>query len=127
MSRQLISSGSPFEKQVGYSRALVDGDWAFVAGTTGYDPETRIMPDSAADQTRNALALIARTLEGAGFAMADVVRATYYFTHADYWDEVGPVLGEAFGEIRPAASALIVGLIKPEMKVEIEVTALRRR
>jgi len=127
MSRQLISSGSPFEKQVGYSRALVDGDWAFVAGTTGYDPETRVMPDSAADQARNALALIRRTLEDAGFALADVVRATYYFTDAAYWDEVGPVLGEAFGDIRPAATALIAGLIKPEMKVEIEVTALRRR
>lgn len=127
MTRRLISSGSPFEKQVGYSRALVDGDWAFVAGTTGYDPETRVMPESAADQARNALALIRRTLEDAGFALADVVRATYYFTDAAFWDEVGPVLGEAFGEIRPAATALIVGLIKPEMKVEIEVTALRRR
>ncbi len=127
MTRRLISSGSPFEAQVGYSRAVVDGDWAFVAGTTGYDPETRVMPESAADQARNALALIARTLEGAGFAMADVVRATYYFTDAAYWDEVGPVLGEVFGGIRPAATALIVGLIKPEMKVEIEVTALRRR
>lgn len=127
MTRTLISSGSPFEKQVGYSRALVDGDWAFVAGTTGYDPDTRIMPDSAADQARNALALIERTLKDAGFAMSDVVRATYYFTEAAYWDEVGPVLGETFGDIRPAASALIVGLIKPEMKVEIEVTALRRR
>ena len=126
MSRTLISSGSPFEKQVGYSRALVDGDWAFVAGTTGYDAETRSMPDSAADQARNALALIRATLEGAGFAMADVVRATYYFTDAAYWDEVGPVLGEAFGDIRPAATAMIVGLIKPEMKVEIEVTAKRR-
>jgi len=127
MTRTLISSGSPFEKQVGYSRALVDGDWAFVAGTTGYDPETRIMPDGAADQARNALALIERTLKDVGFAMTDVVRATYYFTEAAYWDEVGPVLGETFGDIRPAASALIVGLIKPEMKVEIEVTALRRR
>lgn len=127
MARTLISSGSPFERQVGYSRALVDGDWAFVAGTTGYDPETRIMPESAAEQARNALALIARTLDGAGFAMADIVRATYYFTQAEYWDEVGPVLGEAFGDIRPAATALVVGLIKPEMKVEIEVTALRRR
>ena len=126
MPRTLISSGSPFEKQVGYSRAVVDGDWAFVAGTTGYDTETRIMPESAAEQARNALGLIARTLEGAGFAMADVVRATYYFTEAAYWDEVGPVLGEAFGEIRPAATALVVGLVRPEMKVEIEVTALRR-
>ncbi len=127
MTRQLISSGSPFEKQVGYSRALVDGDWAFVAGCTGYDPETRVMPEAAADQARNALALIRKTLEGVGFAMEDVVRATYYFTDAAYWDEVGPVLGETFGEIRPAATALIVGLVKPEMKVEIEVTALRRR
>lgn len=127
MTRRLISSGSPFEAQVGYSRAVVDGDWAFVAGTTGYDPETRVMPENAADQARNALALIARTLEGAGFAMADVVRATYYFTDAAYWGEVGPVLGEVFGTIKPAATALIVGLIKPEMKVEIEVTALRQR
>lgn len=126
MARTLISSGSPFEKQVGYSRAVVDGDWAFVAGTTGYDPETRVMPESAAEQARNALRLIERALEGAGFAMADIVRATYYFTDAAYWDEVGPVLGEIFGEIRPAATALIAGLIKPEMKVEIEVTAKRR-
>jgi len=127
MVRQLISSGSPFEKQVGYSRAVVDGDWAFVAGTTGYDPETRVMPASAADQARNALALIRKTLEGAGFEMADVIRATYYLTDPAYWDECGTVLGEAFGDIRPAATALIVGLVKPEMKIEIEVTALRRR
>ena len=127
MPRTLISSGSPFETQVGYSRALVDGDWAFVAGTTGYDPETRIMPESAADQARNALIVISRAHDGPGFAMADVVRATYYFTDAAYWDEVGPVLGEVFSEIRPAATALVVGLVKPEMKVEIEVTALKRR
>lgn len=126
MVRRLISSGSPFEKQVGYSRAVVDGDWAFVAGTTGYDPETRVMPESAAEQARNALGVIERALAEAGFAMADIVRATYYFTDAAYWDEVGPVLGETFGDIRPAATALIVGLIKPEMKVEIEVTAKRR-
>jgi len=126
MTRTLISSGSPFEKQVGYSRAVVQGDWAFVAGTTGYDPETRIMPDSAAEQARNALIVIERALGEAGFALSDVVRATYYFTDAAYWDEVGPTLGAAFAEIRPAATALVVGLVKPEMKVEIEVTALRR-
>ena len=119
MVRRLISSGSPFEKQVGYSRALVDGDWAFVAGTTGYDPDTREMPEAAADQARNALALIRRTLESAGFAMADVVRATYYITDAAYRDEDGPVIGEVFGEISPAATALIVGLIKHEMNNEI--------
>lgn len=127
MTRIRICSGSPFEEQVGYSRALVDGDWAFVAGTTGYDPETRVMPDGVVDQARNALALIERTLSQAGFAMADVVRATYYLTDSAYWEEVGPVLGATFGKIRPAATALIVGLIRPEMKIEIEVTALRRR
>jgi enamine deaminase RidA (YjgF/YER057c/UK114 family) len=127
MTRRLISSGSPFEKSVGYSRAVVDGDWCFVAGTTGYDYQAMTMPDSAVDQARNALDTIAKALTEAGFEMADVVRATYYFTDAAYWDEVGPVLGAAFGDIRPAATALIVGLVKPEMKVEIEVTALRRR
>lgn len=126
MSRTLISSGSPFEKAVGYSRAVVEGDWCFVAGTTGYDPATRVMPESAAEQARNALKVIEAALGEAGFALSDVVRATYYFTDAAYWDEVGPTLGAAFGEIRPAASAIVVGLVKPEMKVEIEVTALRR-
>ena len=126
MTRRLISSGSPFEKSVGYSRAVVEGNWCFVAGTTGYDYQAMVMPDSAADQARNALGTIAKALAEAGFAMADVVRATYYFTDAAYWDEVGPVLGAAFGDIRPAATALVVGLVKPEMKVEIEVTALRR-
>lgn len=127
MTRIRISSGSPFESQAGYSRAIVDGDWAFVAGTTGYDPATRIMPEAVADQARNALDLIERTLNEAGFALADVVRATYYLTDAAWWEEVAPVLGERFGEIRPAATALIVELIRPEMKIEIEVTALRRR
>ncbi|TZG28776.1 RidA family protein [Sphingomonas montanisoli] len=127
MSRRLISSGSPFEKQAGYSRALVDGDWAFVAGTTGYDPETRIMPADVADQARNAIAVIAAALTEGGFALEDVVRATYYITDAAYWDAVVPVLGKAFGEIRPAATCLVTGLIKPEMKIEIEVTVLRRR
>jgi enamine deaminase RidA (YjgF/YER057c/UK114 family) len=127
MTRRLISSGSPFEKSVGYSRAVVEGDWCFVAGTTGYDYQAMAMPDSAAEQARNALGTIAKALAEAGFEMADVVRATYYFTDAAYWDEVGPVLGATFGDIRPAASALVVGLVKPEMKVEIEVTALRRR
>jgi enamine deaminase RidA (YjgF/YER057c/UK114 family) len=126
MTRTLISSGSPFEKSVGYSRAVVQGDWCFVAGTTGYDIATMTMPESAAEQARNALATIGKALAEGGFALSDVVRATYYFTDAAYWDEVGPVLGAAFGDIRPASSARVVGLVKPEMKVEIEVTALRR-
>ena len=126
MTRRLISSGSPFEKQAGYSRAVVDGEWAFVAGTTGYDPETRNMPDDVADQARNAIAVITAALAEGGFTLADVVRATYYITDAAYWDAVVPVLGKAFGEIRPAATCIVAGLIKPEMKIEIEVTALRR-
>jgi enamine deaminase RidA (YjgF/YER057c/UK114 family) len=127
MTRTLISSGSPFEAQVGYSRAVVQGDWCFVAGTTGSDPETRQMPDSVAEQAANALTIIGRALDEAGFSFADVVRATYYITDASYWDQIGPPLGAVFGDIRPAATCLVTGLIKPEMKIEIEVTALKAR
>lgn len=126
MSRRLVSSGSPFERQAGYSRAVVDGDMCFVAGTTGADPATRIMPDDVAAQAANALATIERALAEGGFAMADVVRATYYIADAGYWDAIVPVLGAAFGEIRPAATCLVARLIRPEMKIEIEVTARRR-
>jgi len=125
MTRSLISSGSPFEKQVGYSRAVVQGDWCFVAGTTGYDPETRVMPNDVADQAKNALLVIDRALTEGGFTRRDVVRATYYITDASYWEAIGPVLGAAFGDIRPAATCVLCGLVKPEMKIEIEVTALR--
>lgn len=126
MTRRLISSGSPFETQVGYSRAVVDGDWCFVAGTTGYDPATRVMPDDVCDQARNALTVVEAALAEGGFALADVVRATYYITDAAYWDVIGSVLGAAFGDIRPAATCLVAGLVKPEMKIEIEVTAKKR-
>src|SRR3546814_3956537 len=80
MTRMLISSGSPFEKTVGYSRAVVQGDWCFVAGTTGYDPETRAMPEDVRDQAKNALAIVEKALAEGGFQLADVVRATYYIT-----------------------------------------------
>jgi len=126
MTRTLISSGSPFESQVGYSRAVVQGDWCFVAGTTGPDPDTKLMPESVADQAKNALAIIETALTEGGFMLSDIVRATYYITDATYWSAIGPVLGAAFGDIRPAATCVVCGLIKPEMKVEIEVTALRR-
>jgi enamine deaminase RidA (YjgF/YER057c/UK114 family) len=126
MTRALISSGSPFEKTVGYSRAVVQGDWCFVAGTTGYDPETRAMPDDVCDQVRNALSVAEAALAEGGFALSDVVRATYYITDISYWDIIGPVLGEKFGDIRPAATCLVCGLVKPEMKFEVELTALRR-
>ncbi len=128
MSRRLISTGSPFEKTAGYSRAVIDGDFAFVAGTTGYDYATMTMPDAVEEQARNCFRTIARVLEDAGFALADVVRATYYVTDRADADRVLPVCGEFLADIRPAATLLVVaGLYKPEMKVEIEVTALRRR
>jgi len=127
MSRRLISTGSPFEKSAGYSRAVVDGDFAFVAGTTGYDYTTMTMPSDVTSQSRNCFKTIEAALTEAGFAMADIVRATYYVTDARDADEHFAVCGEVLGEIRPAATLLVVvGLYKPEMKVEIEVTAKRR-
>ena len=127
MSRHLISTGSPFEKSFGYSRAVVDGDFAFVAGTTGYDYATMIMPADVTSQTRNCFKTIEAALKEAGFAMADIVRATYYLIDVRDADAHFAVCGEVLGEIRPAATMLVVaGLLKPEMKVEIEVTAKRR-
>jgi enamine deaminase RidA (YjgF/YER057c/UK114 family) len=126
MARQLISTGSPFEKTAGYSRAVSDGDFCWVAGTTGYDYATMTMPDRVEDQVRNTMTTISKALAEAGFVLADVVRANYYITDAAYVDHVFPVLGEYFGEIRPAATMIVCGLNKPEMKIEIEVTARKR-
>ena len=127
MPRRLISTNSPFEKTAGFSRAVVDGDFCFVAGTTGYDYATMIMPADVASQSRNCFKTIEAALKEAGFAMADIVRATYYVTDVRNADAHLIVCGEVLGEIRPAATLLVVaGLLKPEMKVEIEVTAKRR-
>ena len=127
MPRRLVSTGSPFEKTAGYSRAVVDGDFAFVAGTTGYDYTTMTMPADVTSQSRNCFKTIEAALKETRFAMADIVRATYYLTDASEADAHFAVCGEVLGEIRPAATLLIVvGLYKPEMKVEIEVTAKRR-
>ena len=127
MPRRLISTGSPFEKAIGYSRAVIDGDFAFVAGTTGYDYATMTMPEDVTSQTRNCFKTIGAALKDGGFAMADIVRATYYITNAADADRVLVVCGENLADIRPAATLLVVaGLYKPEMKVEIEVTAKRR-
>jgi len=127
MSRRLISTGSPLEKTVGYSRAVIDGDFAFVAGTTGYDYSTMIMPDDVTSQSRNCFKTIAAALQEGGFAMTDIVRATYYLTDIRDADAHFAVCGEILGDIRPAATMLVVSaLAKPEMKVEIEVTAKRR-
>jgi enamine deaminase RidA (YjgF/YER057c/UK114 family) len=127
MSRRLISTGSPFEKAAGYSRVVIDGDFAFVSGTTGYDYAAMTMPADVTSQTRNCFKTIEAALKEGGFAMADIVRATYYITNAGEADAVFAVCGEHLGEIRPAATLLIVAaLYKPEMKIEIEVTAKRR-
>ena len=123
--RRLISTGSPFEKTAGYSRAVADGQWCFVSGTTGYDYATMIMPEGVEDQTRNALATIEKTLAEAGFAMADVVRVRYIVTDRAFVDDVFAVLGKTFGDIRPAATMVVAGLTQPEMKVEIDATAYR--
>jgi enamine deaminase RidA (YjgF/YER057c/UK114 family) len=127
MPRRLISTGSPFETSAGYSRAVVDGDFCFVAGTTGYDYATMQMPTDITAQTRNCVQTIAQVLAEAGFDLADVVRARYYIVdHADA-EAVLAVCSQFFREIRPAAAILVVaGLLRPEMRVEIEVTAKRR-
>ena len=125
MTRMLISTGSPFERDFAYSRAVAQGDWCFVAGTTGYDYAAMAMPEDAGAQARNALATIARALAEAGFAMADVVRTVIYVPDPADHPLIGPALREAFGDVRPANSTVCAPLLKPEMKVEIEVTAFR--
>ncbi|CAN7547417.1 RidA family protein [Neorhizobium sp. LjRoot104] len=118
-----ISSGSPFEARIGYSRAVVDGDMVYVSGTTGYDYARMEMPDDAAAQTRNTLGTIEKALKEAGSGLHDVVRVRYYLTDMADYDAIVEVLGETFSEIRPAATMVVCGLTTPEMKIEIEVTA----
>jgi enamine deaminase RidA (YjgF/YER057c/UK114 family) len=120
-----ISTGSPFETEFAYSRAVVRGAWCFVAGTTGYDYATMSMPEAALDQARAAFATIARTLREAGFATADIVRVQYTITDAGLRAEIAPALREALGAVKPAATMVVAGLTEPDMKVEIEVTAFR--
>ena len=125
MTARLITTGSPFEKTMGYSRAVVKGPWCFVSGVTGYDYATMIMPDDIADQARNCFKTIAWALDQGGFAMQDIVRVQYTVTDQTLVEALVPALGDALSEIRPAATMVIAGLIRPEMKVEIEVTAFR--
>jgi len=126
MARRRISTGSPFEESGGYSRAVVDGDFCFVAGTTGYDYTTMQMPADIAEQARNCFRTIENVLRGTGFAMSDIVRATYYVVDMQEADRALTVCGEVFRDIRPASTIVAVtALYKPEMRVEIEVTAKR--
>jgi enamine deaminase RidA (YjgF/YER057c/UK114 family) len=123
--RRLISSGSPFEAEAGYSRAVVDGEWIFVAGTTGFDYARMTIAEDPAEQARQAFRNIERALSEAGAALGDVVRVRYYVPNAADWPAIVPVLGQVFGATRPAATALFCGLVDPRMKIEIEVTARR--
>ncbi len=125
MPRKLISSGSEFEKKIGYSRAVAVGDWVMVSGTTGFDYAAGTISDDVAEQTRQTLKNIATALAQANAEMGHVVRARYILTNGDDWPVIAEVLGETFGEIRPAATAIIAGLVDPRMKIEIEVTAHR--
>ncbi|MBV8937885.1 MAG: RidA family protein [Alphaproteobacteria bacterium] len=123
--RRLISSGSTFEAEGGYSRAVADDDWVFVAGTTGFDYARMTIAEDPAEQARQAFRNIASALAEAGATLTDVVRVRYYVPNPADWPAIVLVLGEVFGTIRPAATALFCGLVDPRMKVEIEATARR--
>lgn len=120
-----ISTGSPFEAKMGYSRAIVKGGWCFVSGVTGYDYDAMTLPPDIAAQGRACFATIRRVLADGGFTMSDIVRVQYTVVDAGLVDALAPVLAAALGEVRPAATMVIAGLIRPEMLVEIEVTAFK--
>jgi enamine deaminase RidA (YjgF/YER057c/UK114 family) len=126
MARQLISSGSTFESVAGFSRAVVDGEWVFVSGTTGYDYATMTIAADVETQTRQAFRNIGRALEQAGASFHDIVRVHYYLVHQEDFLKVAPIFGEFLSGSKPAAAALICGLVEPAMKIEIEVTARRQ-
>ena len=125
MPRRLISSGSTFEKSIGYSRAVVDGDWVFVSGTTGFDYSTMTIAPDVVAQTRQTFRNIDQALAQAGCTLKDVVRVHYYLTDQAYFKQVAPIFGEFLGDARPAATAIVCRLVDDAIKIEIEVTARR--
>jgi len=125
-TRTLISSGSTFEKEVGYSRAVVQGDWVFVSGTTGFDYATMSIADDVRAQAEQCLKNIEAALRQAGASLRDVVRVTYVLPDGKQFPECWPVLRRYFGEIRPAATMISANLLDPRMRIEIEVTALKQ-
>lgn len=126
MARKLISSGSTFEKEVGYSRAVVVDEWVFVSGTTGFDYSTMTIADDIVTQTEQCVRNIESALRQAGAELKDVVRANYILTDGSQFARCWPVLRKYFGEIRPASTMISAGLADPRIKIEIEVTALKR-
>jgi enamine deaminase RidA (YjgF/YER057c/UK114 family) len=125
MTRKLISSGSTFENDIGYSRAVVTGDWVFVSGCTGYDYARMTMSDDLLEQAEQCFRNIESALKQAGASLKDVVRVTYILPDASQFQKCWPVLRKHFGDIRPACTMISAGLAQPSMKIEIEVTALR--
>ena len=125
MARRLISSGSTFEAQIGYSRAVVTGDWVFVSGTTGFDYAKMTIADGVVAQAEQCMKNIEAALREAGSSLAEAVRVTYVFPDVDDFEPCWPVFRKYFGESRPAAMMISAGLADPRMKLEIEVTALK--
>ena len=126
MARMLVSSGSSFERDIGYSRAVVDGDWIFVSGTTGFDYATMTIPDDVVAQCEQSMRNIASVLSQAGASMADIVRVRYILPRREDFEPCWPVLKAYLGDVRPAATMIQAGLSDPRMKIEIEVTARRK-
>jgi enamine deaminase RidA (YjgF/YER057c/UK114 family) len=125
MARRLVSSGSTFEKEIGYSRAVVDGEWVFVSGTTGFDYKSMTISNDIAEQAEQCFRNIEAALTEAGAHLRDVVRANYVVPNASEFPECWPVLRKYFGEIRPASMMISAGLADPRIRIEIEVTARR--
>jgi enamine deaminase RidA (YjgF/YER057c/UK114 family) len=123
--RRVIVSGSTFEERIGYARAVVDGDWVHVSGTTGFDYATMTIPDDVVAQARQCLANVDAALREAGASLGDVVRVRYLLPERDDFEPCWPVLRECFGAIRPAATMMVCGLADPRMRIEVEVTAHR--
>jgi enamine deaminase RidA (YjgF/YER057c/UK114 family) len=123
--RELISSGSVFEEQIGYSRAVVDGEWVFVSGTTGFDYTAMTIADDVVAQAEQCLANIEDALTQAGAGLADVVRVRYLLPNRADFEKCWPVLRRRFAGVRPAATMQECGLSDPRMLIEIEVTARR--
>ena len=126
MPRRLISSGSSFEREIGFSRAVVDGDWIFVSGTTGFDYRTMTISDTLTEQTEQCLRNIQSALEQAGAGLRDVVRVTYILPKGEDFPQCWPILRKHFGDVRPAATMISARLIDPRIQIEIEVTARRQ-
>src|ERR1700689_2086336 len=127
MARRLISSGSTFERDIGYSRAVVDGEWVFVSGTTGFDYGTMTISEDVVEQAEQCLVNIERALIEAGSLMSDVVRVRYILPRVEDFEPCWPVLRRYFGDVRPAATMIAAGLSDPRMKIKIEVTARKAR